>query len=91
VVEFACAKCRRISILHNLTDMRRKASASFGCVARVPVAYHRVDSVSHAFCIALVAHLASSLPRDVDSPATGTANRAGRRPTYLAVLYQLKE
>jgi hypothetical protein len=46
VVDFACVKCRRISILHNLTDIRWKAPASFGlCVERVPVAYQRgVDS-----------------------------------------------
>jgi hypothetical protein len=42
VVDFACAKSRHVVILHNLTNMRRKASASFGlCLDRVPVAYHR--------------------------------------------------
>jgi hypothetical protein len=42
VVDFACVKSRRISILHNLTDMRRKPSAGFGLrVDRVPVAYQR--------------------------------------------------
>jgi hypothetical protein len=41
VINFACVKCCRISILRNLTDMHRKAWAGFGlCVARVPVAYH---------------------------------------------------
>jgi hypothetical protein len=41
VVDFACAKCCRIGILHNLTNMCRKALAGFGLrVARVPVAYH---------------------------------------------------
>jgi hypothetical protein len=43
VVDFACAKCRHVGILHNLTNIRRKASAGFGLhVDRVPVAYHRV-------------------------------------------------
>jgi hypothetical protein len=42
VVDFACAKCRRVGILHNLTDIHRNASAGFGLhVDRVPVAYHR--------------------------------------------------
>jgi hypothetical protein len=42
VVDFACAKSRRVGILHNLSDMYRKASAGFGlCLDRVPVAYHR--------------------------------------------------
>jgi hypothetical protein len=42
VVDFACAKSGRVSILHNLSDMRRKPSAGFGlCVDRVPVAYHQ--------------------------------------------------
>jgi hypothetical protein len=41
VVDFMCAKSRRIGILHNLTDMRRKASAGFGLhVDRVLVVYH---------------------------------------------------
>jgi hypothetical protein len=41
VVNFACAKCRRIGILHDLTDIRRKALASFSLRAeRVSVAYH---------------------------------------------------
>jgi hypothetical protein len=43
VVDFACAKCRRVGILHNLTDMCRNTSAGFGLrVARVPVAYHQI-------------------------------------------------
>jgi hypothetical protein len=42
VVDFACAKSRRVGILHNLTDMRQKLSAGFGLrMDRVPVAYHR--------------------------------------------------
>jgi hypothetical protein len=44
-----------------------------------------------AFGVALVARRASSLPRDVDGPAAGTANRTGHRPIYSAALYQLKE
>jgi hypothetical protein len=44
VVDFACVKCHRVGILHNLTDIRRDASAGFGLrVARVPVAYHRLQ------------------------------------------------
>jgi hypothetical protein len=40
VVDFACVKCHRVGILHNLTDIRRNTSAVFGLrVARVPVAY----------------------------------------------------
>jgi hypothetical protein len=43
VVDFACAKSRHIGILHNLTDMRRKPSASLGLrVAMVPVPYHQM-------------------------------------------------
>jgi hypothetical protein len=46
VVDFACAKSRRIGILHNLSDMHRKPSAGFGLrMDRVPVAYHQVGSV----------------------------------------------
>jgi hypothetical protein len=42
VVDFACAKSRRIGILHNLSDMCQKPSAGFGlCMDRVPVAYQR--------------------------------------------------
>jgi hypothetical protein len=42
VVNFACAKSRRVGILHNLTDMCQKPSAGFGLrMDRVPVAYHR--------------------------------------------------
>jgi hypothetical protein len=42
VVDFGCAKCHCIGILHNLTDICRKGSAGFGlCVERVPVVYHR--------------------------------------------------
>jgi hypothetical protein len=42
VVNFACAKSRRMGILHNLTDMHQKPLAGFGLrVDRVPVAYHR--------------------------------------------------
>jgi hypothetical protein len=42
-VDFACAKSHRIVILHNLTDMHRKASACIGlCVDRVPMAYQHV-------------------------------------------------
>jgi hypothetical protein len=42
VVDFACAKSCCVGILHNLSDMRRKPSASFGLhVDRVPVAYQR--------------------------------------------------
>jgi hypothetical protein len=45
VVDYACAESHRVSILHNLTDMRRKPSAFSGlCVDRVPVAYHRFNS-----------------------------------------------
>jgi hypothetical protein len=41
-VRSVCAKCHRISILRNLTDIRQKASVGFSiCMARVPVAYHR--------------------------------------------------
>jgi hypothetical protein len=48
VVDFVCAKCHRIGILRNLTDIRRNALASFGlCVERVPVVYqHPVASAS---------------------------------------------
>jgi hypothetical protein len=43
VIDFACVKSRCIGILHNLSDMCRKPSASFGLhMARVPVAYHPV-------------------------------------------------
>jgi hypothetical protein len=43
VVDFVCAKCRCIGILHNLIDICRKASAGFGLhVDRVPVAYQHV-------------------------------------------------
>jgi hypothetical protein len=43
VVDFACAKSCHVSILHNLSDMRRKPSAGFGlCLDRVPVAYHQI-------------------------------------------------
>jgi hypothetical protein len=42
VVNFGCAKSRRVGILHNLSDMRRKALAGFSLrLDRVPVAYHR--------------------------------------------------
>jgi hypothetical protein len=64
VVDFACAKSRRIGILHNLTDIRRKASAGFGLrMDRVPVAYHCslyvivVDSKSHRICVLLLLSL----------------------------------
>jgi hypothetical protein len=44
VVNFACAKCCRVGILHNLINIRQNASAGFGLrVARVPVAYHRLS------------------------------------------------
>jgi hypothetical protein len=40
VVDFTCVKSRHVGILHNLTDMRWKPSASFGlCVDRVLVVY----------------------------------------------------
>jgi hypothetical protein len=40
VVDFVCAKCRRVGILHNLTNMHWKASAGFGLrMDRVPVVY----------------------------------------------------
>jgi hypothetical protein len=43
VVDFVCAKSRRMGILHNLSDMRRKPSAGFGLrLYRVPVAYHHL-------------------------------------------------
>jgi hypothetical protein len=49
----ACAKSRRVGILHNLTDMCRKALAGFGlCLDRVPVTYHRLcflNSQCYAF------------------------------------------
>jgi hypothetical protein len=42
VVDFGCAKSRRVGILHNLSDMRRTPSAGFGLhLDRVPVAYQR--------------------------------------------------
>jgi hypothetical protein len=42
VVDFACAKSRRVDILHNLSDMHRKPLAGFGLhLDRVPVAYQR--------------------------------------------------
>jgi hypothetical protein len=48
VVDFACAKSRRIGILHNLSDMRRKPSAGFGLrLDRVPVAYQRTERDNH--------------------------------------------
>jgi hypothetical protein len=47
VVDFACAKSRRVGILHNLSDMRQKPSASFGLrLDRVSVAYHRPNRMS---------------------------------------------
>jgi hypothetical protein len=49
-----------------------------------------VGPASRTFCVALVARRTGSLPRNVDGPAAGTANRAGCRPMYSAVLYQLK-
>jgi hypothetical protein len=49
VVDFACVKCHRIGILHDLTDIRRKASASFGLrMERVPVAYQQ-HNTAHIF------------------------------------------
>jgi hypothetical protein len=47
VIDFACAKSHRVSILHNLTDMRRKALAGFSLrVERVPVAYHQCHNLT---------------------------------------------
>jgi hypothetical protein len=47
VVDFACAKSRRVGILHNLTDMHQNPSAGFGlCMDMAPVAYHCVDVVT---------------------------------------------
>jgi hypothetical protein len=51
----------------------------------------RVSPASCAFCVALVARLAGSLPRNINGLAAGTANCAGRRPMYSAVFYQLKK
>jgi hypothetical protein len=48
VVNFVCAKSHRISILHNLTDMCQKASASFGLhMGRMPMAYQQAQAKAH--------------------------------------------
>jgi hypothetical protein len=56
-----------------------------------PFDLDRVASPYCTFCVTLVTRRAGSLPREVDSPAVGTANRTSRRPMYSAVLYQLKK
>jgi hypothetical protein len=76
------------------------ASSSFHASSNIPSStftfplpfdFDRVGSASLTFGVALVVWRDGSLPRDVDGPAAGTANRAGRRPTYSAALCQLKE
>jgi hypothetical protein len=64
VVNFACAKCRRIGILRNLTDMRWKASAGFGLrMERVPLAYHRLLISVSAFSRIMMILLSNSMLR----------------------------
>jgi hypothetical protein len=67
VVDFACAKSRRVGILHNLTDMRWKPSAFIGLrVDRVPVAYQRPTWHDLLKAISTL----SKFIEDLDDPAT---------------------